>query len=106
MYLRDEGIPLDGAEALKWFRKAGDQGDAPALYNLGWMYQNGTGVPKDFVQAYKWFNLCASFLKSDKRLEQVITERDKLTQYMTPAQIDEAQKLYREWYEEFQARSE
>ena len=39
-------------KALKWFRKAVDQGNADAQKNLGYMYQHGEGVPQDYVQAH------------------------------------------------------
>jgi TPR repeat protein len=29
------------AEAVKWYRKAAEQGDADAQNNLGWMYARG-----------------------------------------------------------------
>ena len=36
--LDKNGVPEDDAEAVKWFRKAADQGDAHAQYNVGVMY--------------------------------------------------------------------
>ena len=41
MYAYGRGIPQDYAEALKWYRKAAEQGDARAQTNLGVMYANG-----------------------------------------------------------------
>ena len=52
-------VPLDYAQAVKWFRLAADQGDARAQANLGIMYANGQGVPQDYVQAVKWYRLAA-----------------------------------------------
>ena len=40
---------------MRWFRKAADQGFAPAQYNLGLIYANGRGVPVDYAEAFKWF---------------------------------------------------
>ena len=34
MYLDGKGVPKDLEEAVKWFRKAADQGDALALWAL------------------------------------------------------------------------
>ena len=39
-----QGVVKDEEEAAKWFRKAADQGYAPAQYNLGGMYTKGNGV--------------------------------------------------------------
>jgi TPR repeat protein len=52
-------VPQDYAEAMKWFRKAADQGDTGAQSNLGFMYAKGQGVPEDYVEAMKWFRMAA-----------------------------------------------
>ena len=51
------GVQRDYDEAMRWFRRAADQGDAGAQYNLAFMYATGRGVRKDLVQAYMWFDL-------------------------------------------------
>ena len=35
MYDNGRGVPKDDAEAVKWYRKAADQGNADALVDLG-----------------------------------------------------------------------
>ena len=42
-------------EAVKWYRRAADQGYADAQNNLGVMYESGHGVPRDPVEAAKWY---------------------------------------------------
>ena len=54
-----EGVKQDFAEAAKWYRKAAEQGDAAAQYNLGIMYEEGTGVKQDFAEAAKWYRKAA-----------------------------------------------
>ncbi|MBQ0062898.1 MAG: sel1 repeat family protein [Prevotella sp.] len=46
-------------EAAKWFRKAAEQGDADAQYNLGACYYNGYGVTKSYAEAAKWYRKAA-----------------------------------------------
>jgi len=46
-------------EAVKWYRKAAQQGSVRAQNNLGWMYQNGKGVPQDDVEAVRWYQKAA-----------------------------------------------
>ena len=84
------------AEAARWYRKAGDQGDAFAQFSLGLMYGVGDGVPKNYIEAHMWLNLAASRASSkDKKL---FTEaRDVAAGKMTPKQIAEAQRRAREW---------
>lgn len=63
-YDRGEGVPLDGAEAVKWYRKAADQGDAVAQYELGMYYEfsniSTLGGREDYADATKWFLLAAN----------------------------------------------
>ena len=35
MYAQGRGMPQDFGEAAKWYRKAAEQGDALAQFNLG-----------------------------------------------------------------------
>ncbi len=88
----------DYAQALKWCRKAAEQGHADAQYILGFMYETGEGVTQDYTQAYMWYNLAIA------QKDEVATARDKfdideLAKSMTPDQIAEAQRLAREWTE-------
>ncbi len=59
MYLNGQGVARDNAEAAKWYRKAAEQGDAGAQFNLGVMYGGGQGVPQDYAEAVKWFRKAA-----------------------------------------------
>ena len=45
--------------ALKWYRKAANQGDARAQYNLGLVYTDGQGVAQDYAEAANWYRLAA-----------------------------------------------
>ena len=55
MYDEGRGVTQDYAEAAKWYRKAAEQGDTDAQYNLGVMYDNGRGVTQDYAEAAKWY---------------------------------------------------
>ena len=46
-------------EALKWYMKAAEQGDASALNNLGCMYFMGDGVEESEEKAFKLFHKSA-----------------------------------------------
>ena len=52
-------MPQDDTEAVKWFRRAADQRDTDAQYNLGNMYREGEGVPQDDTEAVKWYRCAA-----------------------------------------------
>ena len=46
-------------EAVKWYRKAAEQGDAVAQYKLAWMYENGEGVTQDTAEAVRRWHKAA-----------------------------------------------
>lgn len=46
----------NGAEALKWYRKAVAQGDASAAVGVEMMYKYGRGVPKNEARVLEWYN--------------------------------------------------
>jgi uncharacterized protein len=59
MYEIGQGVPQNYAAAVGWYRKAADQGDADAQFNLGYMYANGQGVPQDYAAAVSWYRKAA-----------------------------------------------
>ena len=42
-------------EAARWYRKAADQGNAAAQFNVGMMYELGQGVMQDYAEAARWY---------------------------------------------------
>lgn len=54
MYEKGEGGEQDWTQAVAWYRKAADQGFAPALYKMGMLYAAGNGVSQDKDEAVKW----------------------------------------------------
>jgi hypothetical protein len=92
LYAKGQGVYQDSDEAIKWFRKAAEQGHAKAQHNLGGMYYDGLGVSKNYITAYMWYCLAASQGHNDsaKALDNIIEK-------MTPAQIAEADKMVSEW---------
>ena len=67
-----------------------------AQYILGLMYAKGDGVPEDDAKAYAWLSIAAAQgNESAKESKDIVTER------MTRAQIADAQKLSREYWEAY-----
>ena len=54
-----QGLWSDAAEAAKWWRKAAEQGDAGAQFDLGWLYAHGRGVETNYAQAVAWYRRSA-----------------------------------------------
>jgi len=99
MYARGLGVPRDQTQAVAWYSKAADQGHPVAQYNLGVIYERGQGVPQDYARAHMWFNLAASHAPNDAFPFRglAVKARHEVAAKMTPAQIDEAQRLTSEW---------
>jgi len=88
-----KGVPQNYKEAVKWYTKAAEQGNAKAQYSLGLMYFNGQGgVPQDYVIAHMYCNLAA--MNGDK---DAIVNRGIVEKKMTPTQIAESQRKARGW---------
>jgi TPR repeat protein len=58
--------------AVKWFRKAAEQGHAWAQCNLANCYYNGKGVEQSYEEAMKWFRKAAEQGHADAQLFLVI----------------------------------
>ena len=58
-YEYGRGVTQDYYEAVKWFRKAAEQGYANAQNNLGNCYYYGRGVTQDYYEAVKWYRKAA-----------------------------------------------
>jgi TPR repeat protein len=91
-YRNGEGVTRDYSEAVKWFRRAAEQGVADAQNDLGVEYAGGRGVPKDVVQAYMWASLSAAQGNAGSNELRKLVAKE-----MKPAQIAEAENLFRNW---------
>jgi len=54
-YMNGTGIGQNAETAIKWYRKAADQGNENAQYILAGCYASGLGVERDNQKAYGWY---------------------------------------------------
>ena len=66
------GIKEDKAEAVKWTRKAADQGLAKAQLMLGCYIGTGQGVKEDLTEAAKWFRAAAE--QGNSKAQVILSE--------------------------------
>jgi len=59
-YEHGEGVPKDPKKAADLYCQAARDGDADALFNLGWMYANGRGIGRDYDVAASLFERAAA----------------------------------------------
>ena len=91
-------MPQDYREAVKWYRRAANQGYARAQILLAAMYVVGKGVLEDYVEAYAWMILAAT-----QGHEDAVKGKDELRSKMTAEQIAEAQKLAAELFDRIES---
>ena len=58
-YFGRNAVSKDYKQAVNWYRKAAEAGDAPGMNNLGFMYEQGYGVKQDYQQAVSWYRKAA-----------------------------------------------
>ena len=100
MYESGHGVPQSYEQAFKWFLKAAESGDRGArIFQIGRAYENGSlFTPKDIIQAYMWYNLGATQKSYRGESTKYATRtRDELAKTLTPAQLEEGERLTREW---------
>lgn len=50
-----DGVALDYATAMRWYKLAAGQGDKVSQFQIGLMYQTGQGVEANAEEAHRWF---------------------------------------------------
>lgn len=88
----------DQAQAVSWYRKAADQGDARAQDRLANHYRHGEGVAKNVIEAYAYLSLSgATYELARGRL--AVPEKQ-----MSEAQIAAGKKRTKELQKEIYAK--
>ena len=91
-YETGKGAETDPVAALKWFRKAAEQGHPKAFGLLGEKYRLGVGVRRDLVRANMFFTL--GLRRGETRVGDLIrlVERE-----LSDEQIAESRRLADVW---------
>jgi TPR repeat protein len=87
MYYFGKGVPQNNANAMSWFRKAADQGDARAQYDVGDLYFRGKGVPQSYTNAVNWTQKAADqgYARAESGLAYMYSNGAGLPQSYTDA---------------------
>lgn len=92
MLYHGEGTPKNFAKAFPWYLRAAKSGHGIAQANTGIMLRDGDGVSEDKVLAYAWLNLAAA-----ANVSGAAHARQQLERELSPAEIQEAQRLSAAW---------
>ena len=98
-YTYGKGVAQDYAQAVKWYRKAAEQGVANAQYILGLMYVKGQGVPQNYSESYVWSSLAAASGNED-----AVENRDIVAKQLSPEALAAAQQRAANLFDEIEAR--
>lgn len=78
-------------------RRAAEQGDAFAQFNLGAAHHDGEGEPKDFAESYFWLRLAALAKAEDLKTEDVSKLCADATSHPSAAAADQTQARVKKW---------
>ena len=83
LYFVGQDVPQDYTEAVRWLRRAAEQGNANG---------QAAGVPTDYITAHMWLNVAGA-----QNHENARRARDHIRCDMSVEQITEAQQRVRAW---------
>jgi len=93
IYEVGRGVGRNDEQAVFWYRKAAEQGNATAQNTLGSMYENGYGVEQDDYEAMFWFQKSAEQGNADAQ-----NNLGCMYQYGRGVEQDDEQAMF--WYQE------
>jgi len=90
------GVGKNLHRAAAWYKAAAEQGLPDAQLNLGLMYLAGRGVDRMMVLAHMWLAIAREF--GDNRAVEALSLAE---QGMSPLQIEQAERLAKQWFISF-----
>jgi len=101
-YARGEGVPTNLAEAVKWYRRAADQGDYQAEVRLADILR-ADAKGKKKVEAAQWLTIAAALAPAPDQ-ERIKADREAMISQMTPKESADADAKAAAWLERFRSR--
>lgn len=85
--------------AIEWFRRASEQGDASAHFKLGFSHIIGVGTSQDYKEGYILLSLAAM-----NGYEEATTLLDKVREKLAPDVLKDAQQEVEQRHQEIQSK--
>lgn len=98
MHREGLGVSQSFAKAAEFYLKAAKGNHPYPQLRLGEMHRDGKGVAQDHKAAYMWFDLASSYGE-----QKGATERDRIAEKLSPAEINEAKKTAKDWVSKLSA---
>jgi hypothetical protein len=89
-------VEADAKQMIDWYFRAARKGDSSSIAALAFAFEKGLDGEVNLVKAYALFDLTVS-----RGNKYAITNRNRCMQQMTPEEIETADKLSREYAEQF-----
>jgi len=97
MLVEGQGIPMNEAEAFRWFSAASGGGHRYSNVQLAKLYFHGVGTAQDHIQAYAHIEVALkAFSEADVLAAEARALRNQLEARLLPEEIDEARQRARQ----------
>ena len=97
-YLGRNGKKQNRKEAVRYYRKAAEQGNADAQYSLGFCYKYGHGVDESETEAVKWFRKAAENYRKAAEQGNADAQCDLGKCYKYGHGVDESETEAEKWF--------
>ena len=78
MYHNGKGVSKDVSEAIRWYRRAAENGATAAQFNLGVIYSKGEGVAQDEEEGARWYRRAAE--NGNEKAKELLENKRKLAE--------------------------
>lgn len=96
-YYQGDGVDKNIYEAIYWATKATERGDYFSYGSLGAIRLDTDVFVRDDLETYKWLRLGTSLMPEGTAKQGDLKKLEEVKARMTPEQINQAEKLVKEW---------
>ena len=97
MLLKGEGQPADAEDAVEFFTRAANQGNAAAQLELAKLYNTGSVVSRDHEKALFWSKIAVDWLSDDAQKKEAEAIRDAAEKALSADQKEKIQRELDAW---------
>jgi TPR repeat protein len=92
-YAKGRGVKRNPRLAMRFFLQSAVHGYAPAMANLGTLYEIGATGHVDFRRAYAWVRAALSFSVPEENQDETVLKLWMIAQQLDPDRIESAERL-------------
>ncbi len=92
-YAKGQGVKRNPGLAMRFFLRSAIQGYAPAMANIGTLYEIGVTTHSDFRRAYAWVRAALSFGVPDEDHDETVSKLWMIASRLGPDRLESAERL-------------